>query len=134
MSADPVSGVVGLVTIGSTPVTINKAKTYKFKSARDETEQGPWIGDAQKVVTIGGKLGEIQIEGDVIIAGDAGVQDVVDAYEAGTNDQLVCVTEDGYSITFAAPRYTELAIEGDASAGQTWSFTAKGAYAIAQDS
>jgi hypothetical protein len=132
--ADPVTGVAGLVTIGSTPVTINKVRTYKFKSARDETEQGPWIGDPNKVVAVGGKLGEIQLEGDVVVGGDPGLQDAVDAYEAGTNDQLVVVTEDGYMITFAAPRYTELAIEGDASAGQPWSFTAKGAYAIAQDS
>ena len=131
--ANPVNGAVGAVTIGSTPVTINKARTYSFTSSRDETEQGPWIGDANKVSTIGGKIGEITLEGDVVIGGDAGVQDLVDAYENGTNDPLTVVTEDGFQIAFSAPAYTELSIEGDAAETQTWSVTAKGAYAITQD-
>jgi hypothetical protein len=130
---NPVNGAVGAVNIGSTPVAVNKVRTYSFTSSRDSTEQGPWIGDSAKVTTIGGKLGEMTLEGDIPIGGDPGVQDIVDAYESGTNDPLDVTTEDGYKIAFTAPSYTELKIEGDAAATQTWSVTISGAYAITQD-
>jgi hypothetical protein len=131
--ANPVNGAVGIVNIGSVPVVVNKVRTYSFTSSRDSTEQGPWIGDSNKVTTIGGKLGEISLEGDIPIGGDPGIQDIVDAYENGTTDPLDVTTEDGYKIAFTAPSYTELKIEGDAAETQTWSVTLSGAYTISQD-
>lgn len=130
---NPVNGAAGAVNIGSTPVVVNKVRTYSFTSSRDSTDQGPWIGDPNKVTTVGGKLGELQLEGDIPIGGDPGVQDIVDAYENGTNDPLDVTTEDGYKIAFSAPAYTELTIEGDAAETQTWSVTLSGAYTISQD-
>lgn len=131
--ANPVTGAAGAVNIGSVPVAVEKVRTYSFTSTRDSTEQGPWIGDADKVTTVGGKLGEMTLEGDIPIGGDPGIQDIVDAYENGTNDPLDVTTEDGYKIAFSAPAYTELTIEGDAAETQTWSVTLSGAYAITQD-
>jgi hypothetical protein len=131
--ANPVKGYDGLATIGVTPITVNKIRTWTFTSERDEEELGPWVGDANKVTVIGGKLGTLELEGDIPIGGDPGIQDIVDAYEAGTNDVFVINTEDGYQITMTAPAYNNLEIGAEASGTQTWSVSLKGAYTIAQD-
>lgn len=130
---NPVTGYDGIVTIGTTPVTVTKVRKYSHKSKRDSTEQGPWIGDSAKVTTIGGKLGTLDLEGDVPIAGDPGQQDILDAYENGTHDDLSVTTEDGWKIAYTAPSYTEFDIEGDANGTQTWKATISGAYTITQD-
>ena len=131
--ANPVKGYDGAATIGSTPVTVNKIRTWTFTSERDEEELGPWVGDPNKVTVIGGKLGTLELEGDIPIGGDPGVQDVVDAYENGTTDEFAIHTEDGYKITMTAPSYNNLEIGAEASGTQTWSVSLKGAYTIAQD-
>lgn len=131
--ANPVVGYDGLVQIGAGPVSVVKVRKWSHKSARDSTEQGPWVGDSAKVTTIGGKLGTLDMEGDVPIGGDPGQQDILDAYENGTNDTLVLTAEDGWKVTYTAPAYTAFDIEVDASGTQTWKATVSGAYTIAQD-
>lgn len=133
--ADPVIGYSGSVKIGPalTAATVNKVTKWSFKSQRDKTEQGPWVGDPNKVTTVGGKLGSLDMEGDVMVGGDAGVQDAIDAYEHAANDRLELITEDGFAVTFPAPAYTSAEIATDATKGQTWKIAVEGAYAITQD-
>ena len=129
--SNPVVGYDGVITIGGTSVT--KAKKYSHKGARDKTETGPWIGDPNKVTVIGGKLGTIEVEGDVQIGGDPGVTALSGHFEAGTTAALVLTIEDGYTVTYAAPAFTAFEVEGDAGAGQTWKASAEGAYVLSQD-
>lgn len=131
--ANPVKGYDGLATIGTTPVNVAKIRQWTFSSERDEEELGPWVGDANKVTVVGGKLGTLQLEGDIPIGGDPGIQDIVDAYENGTSDTFTIVTEDGYQIVMTAPSYNNLEIGAEASGTQTWSVELKGAYTITQD-
>jgi hypothetical protein len=133
--ADPVVGYNGSAKIGPalSAVAINKVTKWSFKTQRDKTEQGPWVGDPNKVTTVGGKLGSLDIEGDVVVGGDAGVQDAVDAYENATNDRLELIAEDGFAVTFATPAYLTAEISVDAGKGQTWKISVEGAYAITQD-
>lgn len=133
--ANPVVGYNGGVTVGASQA-VAKVRKYTHNSERDSTEQGPWIGEPQKVVTVGGKLGTLELEGDIPAGGDAGIDDIKDAYENATNDDLTVYTEDGYQIAYADPSYTAFKIEGDASDGgtQTWKATLQGAYTITQDS
>lgn len=129
--ANPVVGYDGIVTVAGT--TVNKVRKYSHKSKRDKTEQGPWMGDSAKVTTIGGKLGTIEIEGDVPIGGDTGITALSTAYENATTPALVTTTEDGFTVTYATPAYTSFEIEGEASGTQTWKVSAEGAYTVAQD-
>jgi hypothetical protein len=130
--ANPVIGYDGSATIAAQAIT--KIRKWTHTSERDTTEQGPWVGDAVKVVTIGGKLGTLELEGDIPIGGDAGVDDIKDAYENGTSPAFVATQEDGYAVTYATPSYTAFSLETDASGTQTWKATLQGAYTLAQDS
>lgn len=131
--ANPTTGYDGLVTIGAGPVTITKVSKWTHDSKRDKTEQGPWVGDSAKVTTIGGKLGTLKLEGDVIIAGDAGQAAILAAYEAGTNPVMVLTNEDGWTVTYTAPSYTAWGTSVDATKGATWSAELEGAYTVVQD-
>lgn len=126
-------GYDGSATIGSTPVTVNRIRTWAHNSERDKTEKGPWVGNANKETVVGGKLGTLELEGDVPVGGDPGIQDILDAYENGTSDPFTILTEDGFQVAYAAPSYTAFNIEGDAAESQTWSATLEGAYTVTQD-
>jgi hypothetical protein len=126
-------GYDGLASIGATPVSVAYIRTWSHSSERDETEVGPWVGNANKETTVGGKIGTLELEGDVPIGGNAGIQDILDAYENATNDPFTINTEDGFQVVYSAPSYLSFNIEADAGAQQTWSATLKGAYAVTQD-
>lgn len=133
--ANPVIGYDGSITIGSSPVTVNKVRKWSHSGEREETEQGPWVGDGNKVVTVGGKLGTLELEGDIPIAGDAGVDDIKDAFENGTTPPITVTQEDGYAVAYASgAAYTAFNLETEANGTQTWTATVKGAYTISQDS
>lgn len=129
--ANPVTGYDGSATVGGTNIV--KIRKWSHKSERDKTEQGPWVGDSAKVTTIGGKLGTVEIEGDVPLAGDAGITALSTAYENGTTPTLILIAEDGFMVTYTTPAYTSFEIETEASGTQTWKVAAEGAYTIAQD-
>lgn len=131
--ANPTTGYDGVVQIGAVPTAITKVSKWTFDSKRDKTEQGPWVGDSAKVTTIGGKLGTIKLEGDVIVGGDPGQAALSTAYEAGTTPQLLLTNEDGWTVTFATPSYTAWGTAVDATKGATWSAEAEGAYTVVQD-
>lgn len=133
MSNNPTVGYDGLGTIGSTPVTINKISKWTFDSKRDKTELGPWVGESAKATTIGGKLGTLKLEGDVIIGGDPGQAAILTAYEAGTTPVMVLTNEDGWTLTMTAPAYTAWGVAVDATKGATWSAELEGAYTVVQD-
>lgn len=130
--ADPVTGANTTCVVG-TSQNVAKVRKYDHKSARDETESGPWFGEPDKSITIGGKLGTLDLEGDIPIGGDAGIDDIRDAYETGTKPQLALATVDGYNITYTSPSYTAFDITTEANGTQTWKATVKGAYTIVQD-
>lgn len=133
--ANPVTGYDGTITIGSSPVNVTKCRKWTHTGERDSTEQGPWIGDSAKVTTVGGKLGTLELEGDIIIGGDAGVDDIKDAFENGTTPTITVTQEDGYAVAYAAgAAYTAFSLETDANGTQTWKATISGAYTISQDS
>lgn len=130
--AAPVTGYDGSGTVGGT--TINKIRKWSHKSERDKTEQGPWVGDSAKVTTIGGKLGTLEIEGDVPIGGDTGITALSTAYENGTTPTVILIAEDGFMVTYSAPSFTAFEIETEAENTQTWKVSLEGAYTVAQDS
>lgn len=133
MSANPTIGYDGLGTIGASPVTINKISKWTFDTKRDKTEAGPWVGEPTKATVIGGKLGTLKLEGDVIIGGDPGQAAVLAAYEAGTTPVMVLTNEDGWTLTMTAPSYTAWGVAVDATKGAKWSAELEGAYTVVQD-
>lgn len=129
----PTVGYDGVVQIGATPTAITKVSKWTHDSKRDKTELGPWVGDANKVTTIGGKLGTLKLEGDVPVGGDAGQAALLTAYENGTTPILVLTNEDGWTVTYTAPSYTAWGTAVDATKGATWSAELEGAYTVVQD-
>ncbi len=135
-AGDPtLRGAVGSLKVGpsGTPVTVNKASKYTFKSERGTEDVGPFIGDDTVTEIPGGKKGTMTIELLIPEGGNAGQDDMIDAYEAGTTLRTEVITTKAKVITFATAYYKSMEIDTEAKGGPKLKFELSGAYTITQD-
>lgn len=127
-----VKGYDTTCTIGASQ-NVAKVRVYTHASAKDETETGPWFGEPNKDVATGGKIGTLTLEGDVPTGGDAGIDDLLEAYEDDLNTALSVATTSGYNLSYPSPSYISFEFGVDAKGTQTWKLVAKGAYTAEKD-
>jgi hypothetical protein len=133
-AGDILRGAVGTCQVGpsGTPVAVTKMEKWTLKSERSTEEVGPFINDEQVYEIVGGKKGQLDLEGVVPEEGDAGQDDMIDAYENGTTLRTVVTTTKGKIITFTAGTYKSLEISTDAKGTQRIKVSVAGAYTITQ--
>lgn len=133
-AGDILKGTVGLCQVGPalSEVEVKKIEKWTLKSERSTEEVGPFVNDDNVYEIVGGKKGQLDLEGIVIEGGDAGQDDMIDAYEAGTTLRTVVTTTKGKIITFAAGVYKSLEITLDAKGTQRIKVSIGGAYIITQ--
>lgn len=134
-AGDILRGTVGDVKVGPalSEVEAKKIEKWTLKSERGSEEFGPFVNDDNVYEVVGGKKGQLDLEGVVPEGGDAGQDDMIDAYENGTTLRTVVKTTKGKVITFAAGAYKSVEISTDAKGTQRIKATIGGAYTITQD-
>jgi hypothetical protein len=133
-NGDPIKGTNGKFEVGASgaPQVTGKIEKWSFKSERSSEEIGPFIGEDSVTEVLGGKKGSLELEGIIPEGGDAGQDDVIEAYEAGTPLRTVVTVTKGKVITFASGVYKSLEISVDAKGTHRFKASVAGAYTIAQ--
>lgn len=129
----PIKGTAGSITVGTTPITVNWIGKFTFKGDRKSTTIGPHIGDANEYEIGTGLSGSFTVDGTIPEDGDAGQDDLIDAFVANTNPIVKLKATKGKLITFTAPVFDSLEIELDGKGSHTIKMSGKGAFTIAQD-
>jgi hypothetical protein len=134
-NGDIIKGTLTSVKVGptATAVTTTKIEKYAHKSERSSEEVGPFFGDDNVTETLGGKKGETEIEGVVPEGGDAGQDDMIEAYENNTTLRVELNTSGGKVITYTAGRFKKTEITTDAKGTQRFKATVSGVYTLTQD-
>lgn len=129
MSFTPIKGTEGTVKIGplATPAAIGKVRNWTYKSSRTVETLPPHVGDPDEVDVPTGKKDQLDFEMTIPSGRDVGQQDIIDAYNAATNDRLEFVATGGYTVVFATPVYKELEISLDAKGTQVLKASVTGA-------
>lgn len=133
-AGDIIRGTSGIIEVGavSSEVEVGKVEKWTLKSERSAEEVGPFVNDDNVVEVLGGKKGQLDLEGVIPEDGNAGQDDMIDAYENGTALRTVVTTTRGKTITFAAGAYKSLEITTDAKGTHRFKASVSGAYTIAQ--
>jgi hypothetical protein len=114
-------------------VTVAKISKYTFKTERSSEDVGPFVGDDTVTEIPGGKKGTMTLEGIIPEGGDAGQDDLLDAYEAGTTLRTEVITDKAKNITFATAYVKTVEIDTEAKGGPKIKFEISGAYTVTQD-
>lgn len=133
-NGDIIKGTGGKFEVGpsGTPQIVGKLEKWSFKTERSTEEVGPFVGEDVVIEVLGGKKGSLEFEGVIPEGGDAGQDDVLDAYEAGVALRTVVTATKGKMITFTSGVYKSLEISVDAKGTHRFKASVGGAYTIAQ--
>lgn len=129
-------GYLGSLKVGPTPtpVAIKGGTKYSLDRKRETSDKGPHIGSTGETIEVpGGKKDELKLDGDIPTGADrAGITDLNGLYESGDAERIEAISEEGYTILFAAGRVTNFKIETDGKEGGTWSATITGTAAVSE--
>jgi hypothetical protein len=127
-----IEGTSGDVKVGGT--SIGYLTSAEIDAKQDTAESGPYIGDPNTTTNRTGKSATVSCEGVMVTPTNAGQQEIIDAYNAGTDASMVIEIDDPAEQTFTCTTMivTGLKIGLDTGSGAPFSFEAvtNGAFTI----
>lgn len=120
-----IAGTSGAVKIATVP--IGYLTKCELDASQDTDTQGPYIGDPTTTTTRTGKSVKVSCEGVMVKPTNAGQQDIIDAYNAGTDVAMVVELGSPAEQTFTCSStvISGLKIGLDTGSGAPFSFEAQ---------